>query len=462
MSCLGILLASGRAWGQAQCAQTTHCRANGHSTMSQSLFPYTEDITDDTKIQTPVTTPQNLSGPTLNWTMISGPCTELQGNLNGTNDFNALLRAQIQVHSAQGVAANARYEVQLQVDGQEYGWYVRRLRGVYPQLDVFAAMAPVKAGWHQYTVWARLLDAGTITLSNTYTMAQGSPNYYAGAKSVNANPLTMATTFFQPVTDSVTVTLSEAQDLVVQAYTQIDAGTAGQTVSVRPFLDGVPQNPITTIGIPNTTPVVYDGKNYLTVITNVAAGTHTISLNAKTNGASTTFSNREIDVVGFPAGYYSTFASSTSTVLVQTPNASPQPYWVWNDGCGYWTKLLEATIPPHTGASNHMYEGYIRIQPNLTGSPLGHLVFETFYDPTDKNQSIDGGGRFITVYPYEDGAYIFGDAMLWDISNATETIRLWARKVTCGTGNTGGSFNVTDRYMWVKHIPVTNGCWYGP
>jgi len=261
-----------------------------------------------------------------------------------------------------------------------------------------------------------------------------------------------------PFTDTVTVNLGVAQDLVVQAYAQINSATAGQVVNVRPFLDGGPTNPITTFGIP---PYLYDGVNVITVIPNVAAGSHTISMNAKTNGFTVNFSNRAIDVVGFPAGSYSAFTSDTSQVLVQTPNADPQPNWVWNDGCGYWTKLLEVTIPPDSsGPINHMYEGYIRVTQNVSGAPLGHLVFETFYDPSDPAQSIDGGGRFIEVPSYQDGFYIFGDAMLWSLST-TETIRLWARKVTCGSG-TNGAYYVTDRFLWVKHIPVIGGCWYGP
>jgi hypothetical protein len=105
-----------------------------------------------------------------------------------------------------------------------------------------------------------------------------------------------------------------------------------------------------------------------------------------------------------------------------------------------------------------MYLGYIRVPQNVSGPPLGHLAFDTFFN---SQTAIDGGGRFLEVPTYQDGFYIFGDAMLWYINNATETIRLWARKVTCAPGGPG-SFYVTDSYLWVKHIPVTNGCWYGP
>src|SRR6476660_5701675 len=126
--------------------------------------------------------------------MVSGPCVDIQGNLNGTEAFNALLRAQIQVQSTTA-APGARYELQFRVDGVEYGWYVRKLRGNYPQLDVFASMAPnVPPGWHQFTVWVRLLDSGSITLSNTYTTAQGSPTTNGGALSVNNSQLNLTTT----------------------------------------------------------------------------------------------------------------------------------------------------------------------------------------------------------------------------------------------------------------------------
>jgi hypothetical protein len=98
--------------------------------------------------------------------------------LNGTQAFTALLRVHVPISSTTA-AVGARYEVQLVVDGQQYGWYVRRLRGKYPQFDQMMATSRgpsgtgLSAGPHSYTVQARLLDAGTMTLNGTWSAAFG-------------------------------------------------------------------------------------------------------------------------------------------------------------------------------------------------------------------------------------------------------------------------------------------------
>ena len=79
-------------------------------------------------------------------------------NLNGTQPFNALLRAMVQVQSATA-APGARYLVELAVDGQPWGLYLRRLREKVPQFELFTATATnLAAGGHSFTVLAGLLD----------------------------------------------------------------------------------------------------------------------------------------------------------------------------------------------------------------------------------------------------------------------------------------------------------------
>src|SRR5690242_5203405 len=95
-----------------QCPQQTTCRTNGHYSYTANDYPYDEDVT--TGSSTPVPDPFVVSSGSA-WTQISGGCVSIGGlNLNGTQPFNALLRAFLQVQSTTA-ATGARYEVQLLV-----------------------------------------------------------------------------------------------------------------------------------------------------------------------------------------------------------------------------------------------------------------------------------------------------------------------------------------------------------
>src|ERR1700687_3184274 len=321
------------AWAFAQCSPSTSGRANGHNTVSTSDYPYTEDIVGGLSGVV-------LTGPATAFTQLEGGCADLGGmNLSGTQQFDTLLRAMVQVQSTTA-AVGARYEVQLVIDGVEQGWYVRRLRGKYPQFDVFTGTAQhLSAGSHAYTVVARLLDAGTITTSNTYTSAFGSPtNAYSSVKSVASSQISLANVFYRPVTDTVSFTNTQAVDYLIQRPSQVDSGTANQTINVAPFLDEVRQAPISSTAVP---PYLYEGVNVLSVLPNVPAGSHTIVWKVVTNGNTTLFSNREIDGVSFPASTYQVLAQTTSTKTVQSQTSpiGAQPV-VLDTVCGYWAYIL--------------------------------------------------------------------------------------------------------------------------
>jgi hypothetical protein len=455
ISLVVLLLAAAPAAGQF-CGTPTNCRVNGHNTYNETDFPYTEDIVFGPT--QPISDPLVLFGPTFAWTTIQTGCDAIgRFNLNGTQPFNALLRVQVGINSATA-APGARYEVQLIVDGQQRGWYVRRLRGVYPQLDVFAASVQgLSAGKHQFSVQARLLDSGSITLSNTYMTAQGSPTTYPSIQSVASGLITIQSVFYQPVTNTVTFTNSSAVDLAIQGYFQINSATQGQHILIAPFLDGTRYFPRGVVGIP---PYLYDGANVLHVIRNVQPGTHTLDLRVVTNNYPVSFSNRAVEFVAFPASTPSVFLSDMSgtQTFVSTSTTEPQP-GVFVDGCGNWTKLAESTIPVDpTAPWNQLYQGFIRFPGGVSGSRYGQLIFETIIG----SAVTDGGGRIIEVPLSQDGAYIFGDTMHFADSINSETVRMWARKVN-PCGGSPGSFFVSDRYFWVKHIPITprpQSCFY--
>jgi hypothetical protein len=432
------------------CTASTACRSKGHTTFAGMPYPFTEDITGALEFVT-------LAGPNSSWTTLGSGCSDLNGfNLNGSQPFNTLLRAQITVSSATAVSG-ARYEVQLLVDGVEHGWYTRRLRGHYPQVDMFAATAQgLAAGGHQFSVQVRLDDGGTITTSNTYITAQGAPTTFPSAQSVALPRITLQAGAYQPVTNTVVFTNAQAVDLAIQGYFSVDMGTPGQLLLVMPFLDGVGQQPRSTVAVP---PVLYDGVNVLAAIPNVQPGTHTLALYVAPSG-STSFSARAVEFVSFPVTPYGLLASDTQSTLVDSATSGVQPSpLVLENGCGLWTKLLEGTIPPDPNSYNHVYEGYMRMVPPTTGPPYAELAFETIFP----SAGTDGGQLALEVPVGTDGVFLFGDAGAFG-ENQTETVRLWARKVNplCdGAGHNGqqGSFWVTDRWMWIRHTPI-GGCLY--
>ena len=279
----------------------------------------------------------------------------------------------------------ARYEVQLQVDGVEQGWFVRRLRGQYPQADVFAgSVQNVSAGNHVFSVAARLLDSGTLHIDNTYITAQGSPTTYPSFKNVQSSAINVQTSGFQPVSGTISFSNTVAVDLPIHGYFQINSGTFGQQIQLQVFLDGLPAGPTFYVGVPQN---VYDGINILSILTDVPAGGHTMSLLASTNNYNINVSNRELGFVGFPATTYFVYADSFSVTAVQSNTTQSQPHPQSLDStCGLWTKLLDTTVPRDTGSGpyfNSIYEGYIHF-PGSSGdytAPVawGELAFESFY-----------------------------------------------------------------------------------
>ncbi len=449
-----IFVNAANAWaGLPLCAAKTRCRAKGHHTVAASAFPYTEDIVGGA-FDTPVPDPLTLTGPAASLTEIQGGCAALGGvNLNGTQPFNALLRAMVQVQSATA-APGARYLVELAVDGQPWGLYLRRLRDKVPQFELFTATATnLAAGGHSFTVLAGLLDPGTITLSGTYASAFGSPAAYPAVRSVDGAELMLASVYYQPVTDTVSFSNSQPVDFVVQGAFEIDSAAAGQPINLAPFLDGVRQQPVATVAVP---PVLAEGVNFLSVLPAVPAGSHTLEWLATTGGNAVVFSNRVIDGVAFPESTYQVLARDSSPLTVQSrPNPiGPQPQYL-DSVCGNWTLLLSGSIAAHDGVYNTLYEGFVGLMGAQTGaSSYGQFWFETYF-PDLPGIATDGGTRGFTVGSYGDGVYVVGDAMDWDAPH-TEVINLWARKVNpvCSSVGGYGTFDVGNRFIWVRHIPI--------
>jgi hypothetical protein len=452
---VSAFLIASQAWAVVGfCSVQTRCREKGHNTVAASDFPYTEDIVGGSA-DTPVPDPLTLSGAATELTEIEGGCVDLLGvNLEGTQPFNALLRAMVQVQSATA-APGARYVVELLVDGQPWGHFLRRLRGKLPQFDVFTATARnLTAGGHSFSVQAGLLDAGTITVSNTYSSALGSPVTYPSVRSINAAPLQLTSVFFRPVTDTVSFSNSQPVDFVVQGYFEVDSGIPGQSISLAPFLDGVRQAPVATVAAP---PSFADGLNFLSVLPGIPAGSHTLEWRALTGGHATVFANREIDGVAFPVSTYQVLTQESSNLTVRSLRnpTLPQPQFL-ESVCGYWTKILSGTIPADDGNYNTLYEGFVRLTGAQTGaSSFGQLWFESYF-PDLPRRATDGGTRGVSIAGLADGVYIVGDAMDWAAPHA-ELINLWARKVnpTCNSAGGFGTFEVGSRFIWVRHIPIT-------
>ena len=121
-------------------------------------------------------------------------------------------------------------------------------------------------------------------------------------------------------------------------------------------------------------PYFRDGINIYDHRVNVPAGTHTITMRAKTLHATRTakISNRAAQFGSYPYGTppnSGAIGEQMNTGLLTVDPSNPgtsQP--AIGAGCGYWTKLHEFTLAPTSGNWNWTGEGYVLGRsPKVTG-----------------------------------------------------------------------------------------------
>lgn len=435
---------------------TGDCVTHGHFNYEPTAFPFTEDITSSTS--TPYSSPITIYGPTFDWTTIQSGCDLLnQQNLQATGAFNVLLRASVSIDTVTA-APGSRYEVQLLVDGVEHGWYLRRLRCQLPQYDRFEGTAQnIPAGNHVYSLQARLLDGGTVTFGQQWLTAQGAPIAYPGAKDVSVTEITINPgPTWTAITNTVSITTGSIVDVMLQGYVSINAGVPGDQLTFAFSLDDTLLPRTSSVAVPA---YVADGVNIMDHLLNLAPGTHTLKLLARTLSGSATLQWRQVEFLTLPGHVYPGYAAvaeaaATNPITVSTDSADqPQPtvpllHYI----CGRWTRLLEVNPPTVFGLNAGVISGYVQLLGNLQGSGLAQIVIQL--NPPD---GFDLGLSGLQVTPTADGLYFFGEA---NGGCAGCTITLWMRKLNgvCGSGD-AGQFDVGNRYMVIKYVP-NDGCLY--
>jgi len=432
--------------GQPYCNDT--CTPTGHFNYSAASYPYTEDITAP---------PGGIPlSPSYSFTTVQSGCTlnNVQGkNLRASETVNVMLHAMISLSLTSTVPVGSPYEVQLLVDGVQYGWYARRVR-VLDQQDFFeASIQNLSAGDHTYELAARLLPgvSGQLIVGGSWITATGAPASNPSAASTAASQLTL-TPSWQVASDTLTFSNATAVDMFLNGYAELDYGTPGEQMLIEFELDGNPGRQ-TAVAIP---PQLYAGINFVDHLKNVPPGTHTLRWSARTTSTSAGAAWRNIGFVSFPAftgsnlEFTSAEASLTERTTVSTTYNGPQPSAGSLAGCGPWTPILTVPVGTVYPVGTSAMSGYIQID-NVVNPGLIQFAI------TQDQAGYELGLLTVQSTPTPDGFYIFSDAST-DVGCAGCSMTLWARRVLgCAPGAGPGSFDVLQRFLFVKFV-YTQAC----
>jgi hypothetical protein len=450
----GLSLAAATAHAQGLCPALDHCVNAGHQFTKGSLFPYSEDITPSVNEPIRDIVVRKDDG----WTVLQSGCVgnNYDNVLSGGN-ANLRLLGYLRIDDATA-APGAQFEVQFLIDGQPRGWYRRAFQGLLPQGDHFNAVVPLLArGSHRFEIQVRLDDDGSLTFGQQVTTSIGVPSNYPALSQTNKRQF-VVTGRWQQASDTVVFDNDSGGfiDLMAQAYFQFDEGTPGDQISVGFSIDGQHSAHTSDVAAP---PFYPDGINVFDHIAGVPPGRHTLAFwLVDRNGRRLTVSNRQIEMISFPAGTNSdrpdqpllADAIATEPVFVST-DATDQPPFQGeiSQMCGGWTKVLEYTMPPSAGGFNYTGDGFVE----LLGTADGRT---TEADIAIEAIAWDGGESdmhwvHFSVPPGRSQIYIYADSLGWD--DAGETIRLWMRTSTCNHSS-GAAFTVGKRYLALKLVPV--------
>lgn len=477
---LAGLFFAGNARGA--CEHARPCQQNGHTTMSYGVvagvlygveWPYCEDIASGSFLPFGRTTV--AYDPGGGWTPIQSGCLTLgERNLAASTRFHAILRAQPTIlrDPAPTAAAGAAYEVQLRLGATRNDPHariaateLRRLRGKYPQADHVGGIVPgLPPGAYVYSLWARLLDPGSITFDNTWTSAQGVPAAAGdAARETEAAAQTIDTAWRAAGRPLVTTPagLAPAVDMILGASFRIIDGTPGAGVQVTFAVEDSPQPAqFGEVTIPTALP---DGVNVFDSRSGLADVPHFVQLYLRTTAGKAMIVDTTVEYATFPvSGHIPAMATSgvaTDAITVQDVDQGEQPQDQTgiSGSCGLWTKILDFEVPPHGAEFNWLYQGFVQLSGDYAGTPQGDLAIENIAIRSDGSlgTSVDHGVTSIEAGP--DGIYITGEAYRWGNWNGNR-VRVWARRRTfCDGDSPEGAFTVGRRWLTVKLTPV-EGC----
>lgn len=466
-------------------------------------YPYFENI--ELRHNTVGTGLTSLVAPCADTTGDSRPAAPL-GLLNGTETFNAVIRANVRVDCFYNVPAGGRYQLKLYVDGVEIAGatkFVEMKPGsstapLVPQGDEIAGLAQNLAPNvnHKVELKASMVDGGTGDFGVAYVTGQGVPtSANPSAKATTAAAVSVGSTWTQ-ISPIATVTTTGTRDFIFQGYAQIDGGTPNDKLEYKFGYKRSTDASFTTftrtssVVVPcpiksgslclsfSNTPMM--GSNIMDNKFDLTSGTWEAALFARNaNSRTTSVAYRHVEVFTAPSNYPKGEFHTTTPITIDTSiTTNPQPGFAGsNFGCGYWTNIGELYVPALSVDSNYVGQGFIEFLGR--GTDAAHTG-EGNWDASDVEILLEGVGvssydfgAFTLSVPREGtGFYFATDAMLWGNPSGM-TIRFWARKKfkttptsepnTCLVNYCGyqylpnyphAKFRIGTRYFSIKTVPA--------
>ena len=467
---------------RAACEHARPCRENGHTTMTNGLvggvlhgveWPYSEDIASGSF--QPFGKMTVDYDPQGGWTPIQSGCLAIgERNLAASTQFHAILRAQPTISRTPSPTAlpDSSYELQLRLgatrddpQARVAAHEVRRLRGKYPQADHLGGIASnLPPGAYVYSLWVRLLDPGSITFDNTWISAQGIPAHAGdAARATEALEQSIDTTW-QAVGPPLVTTptgFTSTIDLILGASFRISSGAAGAGVRINFSVDDVLQPAqFGEVTIPAALP---DGINAFDSRAGLEDAPHTVRLYLRTTAGSAVIRDATVEYATLPVSdrvppmVASGVETDAVTVADVEEGDQPREQTGITGSCGRWTKILELDVPSYSAEFNWLYQGFVQLVGDGSGTPQGDIAIENVVTDGDGSSTVSVDHGVTSIEAGADGIYLTGEAYRWGNWNGNK-VRVWARRRTlCDGDSAAGAFTIGKRWMSVKLTPV-EGC----
>jgi hypothetical protein len=523
-------------------ARPNCCGANGHTSFFANAYPYTEtilnkhdkDLTRDLcdprhydydSIPEPMPT---ISGST--WVKIAEGCQKIgKINLSPNVPVNLLLRASANVSSSTA-GTNLRYEVRLVVSRQTLQSLpdlpaadvlmsrtaIKRVNSSIPQQDtVEGTLRNVPAGDWRYSMWARMIDTGSITFHYNWISAQGVPAVYPGDTfDVSSVTIPAAETTsggsvvpgpWLDVGSPIQITNELDLDLAINASLDILCSTGANAANTdadcttsqdgtfldvwftvnQPFQPGITRTGAIGSQAGDTLPLTVTMYDH---VAGVLAGTHTLQMKVRNRRASgVRLRSPHISYVSFPYAQQ----GFTNTALMPTvrefnirpmneisdvaseisPNFNTK---LTRDECGLFAQILGPLSIDDLSPDNvenggtYLLDAFVELKnPGVQGI-YGEVFIEVQHtDPPDVmhpmgkiEDPIDAGRGPIRITPDWSGFYVHGDIGAWGLKR-NNTYRLWFRQISCNVSfpdappyPTSNAIRIGRRWMSIKTLPT--------
>lgn len=439
----------------------------GHWYFKDSLTPMIESGQDD------ITVNQNVG-----WTTILQSCDDELNSHASVTEYNVIWRQMITMHGAT-VPPGTPYELEFATTKGGFITVHRTVSRVirhtpsmqHPHVDHVAAYFKWLSGGNGYRVRTRILGAGSgsVTIKQTFASGQGSPSQYGAAESsVLTIPITLDTTWREISGVTMNNTSAGTVDVQLQTHFRITSGSPGQRISVGIGKgSGSSAQHYSHLYVPAALPAAMTVLDFMpnegVGHALIPAGLNTFRVWARVDAGTATVTDRQTEVLGMKADPAADsirfYAFSGGPTLVREDNyTSGQPqncllldqgfsFYACNQnaddpgpssmpGCGRWTKILQATVPPSDDDAS-VGAGYVEITSigcrsgtdcwNAAQATSIAVAIETVTnEPVGSRDAADFHLSSYSVMTVPTRIHFAQDAFAWGNGNG-QTIRVWVR-----------------------------------